>query len=106
MIIQNGTIEVKCKSGGGIDAATGHAVKAQSTWGKPIACQWLINSQNKQGIVNGEHYILAKYTVLIEQQPFCGEQIRLKDLCGNIVGEFSIISVEPLDAVCEIRILI
>lgn len=106
MIIQNGTIEVKCKSGGGIDAETGFPVKPEFSWGTPIPCQYLINSQNRQGIVNGEHYILAKYTVLIEQQPFCGEQVRLKDMCGNTVGEYSVISVEPLDAVCEIKILI
>lgn len=106
MIIQNGTIEAKVKSATGIDPATGFPVKAQSAWGSPIPCQYLINSENRRGIVSGEHYILARYTVLIEEQPFCGEQVRLKDLYGNLIGEFSIISIERLEAVCEIRILI
>lgn len=106
MIIQNGTIEVKTKTGGGINANTGHPVKPVESWGTPIPCQYIPNSHNKLGRANGEHYTIATYTVLIEEQPFSGEELRLKDMAGNEVGQYSIISVEPLEAVCEIRILI
>ena len=107
MIIQNGTIEAKAKTGGGIDATTGHAVKPTTTsWGIPIPCQYIQLTHNKLGRVNGEHYTLATYQVLIEEQPFSAEQVRLKDMAGNTVGEYSIISVKPLEAVCETEILI
>ena len=61
-------------------------------------------STTNSDVVNGEHFTTAQYTVLIEEQPFEAEQIRLKDLAGNVVGEFSIMQVEPLEAVCELRI--
>ena len=107
MIIQNGIIEVKRKTGGGIDPETGYPQKSGSVaWGDPIPCQYSANKRNNLGRVNGEHYTVAQYEILIEQQPFTSEQIRLKDLAGNVVGEFSVIQVEPLDAVCELRILV
>lgn len=108
MIIENGTIEVKRKtSGGGIDPKTGYPKKpANIDWDTPIPCQYLANKYNNLGRVNGEHFTVAKYSILIEEQPFDAEQIRLKDRKGSVIGEFSIIQIEPLEAVCEIRILV
>lgn len=107
MIIQNGTIEVKQKAGGGINHETGYPNKPASvTWEVPIPCQYSANKYSNLGRVNGEHFTTAAYTVLIEEQPFTAEQIRLKDLAGKVIGEFSVIQVEPLNAVCELRILI
>jgi hypothetical protein len=107
VIIQNGTIEKKGKTGGGIDPETGHPIKPTDVvWGTPIPCQYIPNSHNNLGVSTGQHYTQATYTVLIEEQPFDSEQIRLKDKEGQIIGEFSVLSVEPLDAVCEVRILI
>lgn len=107
MIIQNGTIEIKVKTGGGINRETGHPVKpSAASWGNPIACQFITNSHNNLGVSTGQHFTQASYTVLIEEQPFEAEQIRLKDMNGKTLGEFSILSVEPLEAVCEVKILI
>lgn len=108
MIIPNGTIELKRKQAGGIDPETGHAVKPSSVnWGDPIPCQYFANKYDNLGHVSGEHFKIAKYTVLIEEQTLeDSEQLRLKDRAGDVVGEFSIIQVEPLEAVCEIRIWI
>lgn len=108
MIIENGTIELKQKTGGGgIDPTTGYPVKPPSVgWSDPIPCQYSANKYNNLGRVNGEHFKTAEYSVLIEEQPFDTEQVRLKDRLGNLVGEFSVIQVEPLEAVCELRILI
>ena len=107
MIIPNGTIEAKVKTGGGIDPETGYPKTATASWGEPIPCQYEANKYNRLGRVNGEHFTVANYSILKQQQPFGGvEQIRLKDRAGNEVGEFSIMQVEPLDAVCELRILV
>ena len=107
MINQNSTIEVKQKTGGGIDPDTGYPKKpGTTTWGDPIPCQYSANKYNQLGTVNGEHFTAAQYSVLIEEQPFTAEQVRLKDRAGNVVGEFSVMRVEPLDAVCELRIWI
>lgn len=107
MIIVNGTIEAKHKTGGGgLDPVTGYPKKAEASWGEPIPCQYIPNQHNKLGVVNGEHFTIASYTVLIEEQEFNAEQIRLKDRTGTLLGEFSIMQVEPLEAVCEIRLTI
>ena len=127
MIIANGTIEVKLKNAGGIDPVTGYPVASTGpvtqqasagetrqtettppVWGTPIPCQWSAVTKDNLGRTVSGNFTLASYSVLIEQDgtPFTAEQVRLKDTGGNAVGEFSVISAEPLDAVCETRILI
>lgn len=110
MIIANGTIEIKRKTtdGNGLDPETGYPRKATAVeWSDPIPCQYYANKYDNLGQVNGEHFKLAQYTVLIEERrPFDAEQIRLTTLSGRVVGEFPVIQIEPLRAVCEIRILI
>lgn len=106
MIIPNGTIEPKQKTGGGIDPATGYPVAPSAGWGEPIACQYVPNSVNLQGRVSGGHFTIASYRVYIEERPFSAEQVRLRDTDGNVVGEFSLLQVEPLVAVGEICLLI
>lgn len=105
MIIGNGYIETKRKEAAGIDPESGHPIKPSGvSWSTPIPCQYTANRYSNVGQVRGEHFKTAEYSILIEAQSFDAEQIRLKDRCGNIVGEFSIISAEPLEAVCQIRI--
>lgn len=111
MIIANGTIEIKEKQldGCGIDPETGFPRKPSAVnWGNPVPCQYYANKYDNLGRANGEHFKIAEYTVLIAEQPhpFAAEQLRLKDSKGEVIGEFSVIQIEPLRAVCEIRILI
>ena len=107
MIIANGTIEVKRKTAGGIDPETGFPIApSQVSWDEPIDCQYSANKYDNLGRSNGEHFTVASYSVLIEERPFTAEQVRLKDRDGKVLGEFSVIQIEPLEAVCELRILI
>lgn len=107
MIIENGTIQVKHKTGGGIDPTTGYARRSSAvSWSDPIPCQYYPNRYTNLGRVNGEHIKSAEYTVLIERQPLEAEQVRLTDNERGFVGEFSIISAEPLEAVGQIKITI
>lgn len=107
MIIQNGTIEVKNKVAMGINPLTGYPIKpTEVSYGDAIPCQYSANMYNQLGRSNGESFTTAQYSILIEQpsEPFTAEQVRLKDMVGNVIGTFSIISIEPLDAVCQLRI--
>lgn len=108
MIIENGTIEIKSKSAGGIDLETGYpAPSGNVIWSNPIPCQWQANKFNNLGKSEGGNFTIASYSILIEsEQNFTAEQIRLKDNYGNVLGEFSIIEVEPLQAVCQLRITV
>ena len=107
MIIPNGTIQVKRKTAGGIDPATGYPVAPTAEWGEPVPCQWAANKFDRLGRVRGEHFTVASFSVLIEWRPLGGvEQVRLRDLSGRELGEFSIMSVEPWEAVGELRIMV
>lgn len=111
MIIANGTIAVKQKSsGGGIDPATGFPLKPASSWEKPIPCQFKAVKFSYLGrSAEGSAFTLASYEILIEASdnaPFKGEQIRLVDEYGSALGEFSIVQVEPLRAVCQTKIIV
>lgn len=109
MIIPNGTIQFKEKTPGGIDPETGYPSKpTKGGWGNPIPCQYIPNSRNNLGKVNGERFTTASYTLLLEEQPLPDiEQIQLTDDSGKSLGEFSLISPpEALEAVGEIKLLI
>lgn len=106
MLIANGTIEIKRLTGGGIDPNTGYHIQPSYTWSNPILCQYYANNYNALGLVADEHFTIASFTVLIEEQELEAEQIKLKDNQGSEIGEFSIISIEHLNAVSEIKILI
>lgn len=106
MIIANGTIETKIKTGGGIDPYTDYPIAPSVSWGNPIECQYRANKYSNKGKANGEAFTIASYEILIDEQPYNAEMLRLRDISGKILGEFSVIEVEPLQGVCQIRILV
>lgn len=107
MIIDNGYIRFIHSSGGGLDAATGHPIAATERYGKQIPCQYYHNSVNLQAKVNGESVTRKGTTILIEEtvEPH-SERIQLCDRSGGEVGTFSVISIEPLEAVGQERITV
>lgn len=106
MIIANGYIETKTKSGGGINPETGYPNKPTEAWGEPIPCQYQANNNSLKGRTNGEAYRIASYEILIDEQPYESEQLRLRDDNGKVLGEFSVIDIKPLAAVCQVKILV
>ena len=108
MIIENGTIEIKSKKVRGLDIGNGFPIPSDKVvWGGPIPCQWKANKYSNLGKSEGGNFTVAHYSILIEsEQEFTAEQIRLKDNYGNVLGEFSVIEVEPLQAVCQLRITV
>ncbi len=107
MIITNGNIAFKKKISLGIDSNTGYPVPPTSEWGEDIPCQYIVNSYDNLGRANGEHFIKAQYSILVEQPiSIESEQLRLIAVNGKELGEFSIISIEHLDAVNQIKIIV
>jgi hypothetical protein len=106
MIIANGAIEMKTKTGGGLDPVTGYPVIPIVDWGEPIPCQYRANKYSNKGKINGEAFTIASYEILIEEQPLEGEVLRLRNKAGEEVGEYPIIEIEMLEAVAQIRITV
>lgn len=118
MIIKNGTLEMRTNAPSGIDPETGYAVEPSvmcfdlaagfDVWRKPVDCQIVPGRLNLQGKErNGEATFERNYTIYIEgtqHAPF--EQVRLKDLSGQVVGEYSVISIRVLRAVNQTEIVV
>ena len=107
MIIQNGYVQYIENSGGGLDD-NGYPTAPTTTYGTAIPCQYQANSHSYLGKSNGEAFIRASYTILVEYDGVREEteRLRLSDKAGNKIGDFSVLMFEPLDAVCQMRILV
>lgn len=107
MIIQNGTIEVQTTTGGGLNPSTGFPVAPSEAWGTPVPCQYSPVKYNALALSNGEPVTERNYTILIESQvSFAPDRVRLKNLAGTVIGEFSVQSIVPLDAVDQMEITV
>lgn len=108
MIIQNGHIQLLRAEGGGVDPATKHPIVAKETpVGPKIPCQWQAVRLDLLAKPLGEPAVNASYSILIENyNRLSGERLALYGRDGREVGKFSIIRIEPLDAVCQVRITV
>jgi hypothetical protein len=104
MLIVNGTIAAKIKSGGGLDA-DGYPVKPSASWSPPVPCHVRMNRKNNLGKKNGNSFTVASYEVLIEPQPFESERVRLTEY-GRNLGEFSVLWTEYIEAVGLLKIVV
>lgn len=107
MIIQNGYIENMILNDGGIDPETGRHVAGTVAWSDPVPCQYFMKSNRQAVLANGERVETVAYQILVEE-PYCpcAEQVRITDMFGNIAGVYVVETVEPLDAVSEVRITV
>lgn len=87
---------------------TGHPQKAvESAIGEPIPCQYMSSTFDYLAESSGEHYTRKGYTILVENyEEVASERLVLTDRNGAEVGRFSIVRVDPLDAVCQIKITV
>lgn len=109
MIIDNGVLytRVATEATPSLDPKTGYPRRAEEEyWCNPIRCQFRARDYSNLTRVQGEAVRLAKYEILIEEQPFTAGAVRLEDVLGGVVCEASVIEIEPLQAVGQIRILI
>lgn len=108
MIIQNGNIEFKQKNAGGIDPATGYPQMPSARWSEPIPCQYVPKQINLQARSGGNVIRTSSYEVYLAM-PLpneATEQIRLTDISGNLIGEYSLLAKEELIAVQEVKITV
>ena len=107
MIIVNGYLRyVLAAADGGLNRSTGYPIKATTTLSNPVPCQYYANNLNYLSKENGEHVTKQTYTVLIDKNSGVplSELVKLYTTDATEVGEFPVISVTPLDAVCQYKI--
>lgn len=106
MIVKNGYIRFKDKSEAVYNEQKGIYEPQKAEWGEDIPCQWRVTSGTYKGKSNGEACVVAQYEILIEMQEIYGERFQLSDLDYNDMGEYSPISIERLDLVQKIKIIV
>lgn len=105
MIIANGYISAKIKTGGGLDA-NGNPVLPSVDFGDPIPCNIKTNKNSLIGKSNGNTFTVASYEILIEANGYEEGTVQLTDLSGKAIGEFPIMEIEPLYAVGMVKITV
>lgn len=84
----------------------GEPVAAQVSWSDPLPCSIKTNSDTRKGKYEDGEFRHASFTVLIEyREGFAAERVKLERL-GEDLGEFQVISVEPLTTVGRIQIIV
>jgi hypothetical protein len=110
MILENGTIRIKSKTGGGLDA-DGYPVAPVVDWLEPIPASIVPAKLNYLAkSPHGSNYVDVSYTALIEYEELRVELLRKSERVWlewqGVSGEFPVIRIEPLRAVDLIKIIV
>lgn len=116
-IIPNGYIQSKAVADSVQFDEKYNPVTLNDSWGDPIKCQYRAYKLNYKGRSNYESFTEVGYEILIDLQPFDGREIRLISLDGvtlsesgvevkssAVIGSFSVVSIEPLEFVGQVKI--
>lgn len=104
MIIENGTISYATETDGGTDEL-GRVIPTVTEWSEEHPCNIQANAVNLRAEYEDGSYKKAAYTVLLPIQPFPYHRARLTLMC-EVLGEFKVASVEPLQAVGMVRVAV
>lgn len=107
MIIENGTLQIVKKAGGGM--AHGKPVPVVETVGDPIACNIKTLHDNKRGKIIDNVFTQASFEVLIaplDCPHFTDETVILTDNRGTKIGKFQVQDVQHLDYVEAVKVTV
>lgn len=107
MIIENGTLQIVEKTGGGIK--NGNPVKVTESLGNPIRCNIKTNNHDHKGKVIDGVFTRASFEVLVDSSDihhFTAEYVELTDNRGKRIGRFRVQDIQHLDCVCAIKITV
>lgn len=84
----------------------GEPVAAQVSWSDPVPCSIKTNHDTRKGTYEDGEFRMASFTVLIEcVAGFAADRVKLERL-GEDLGEYRVLSVEPLATVGRIQIMV
>lgn len=107
MIIENGTIQIVEKSGGGMNH--GRPVPITETPGKPIPCNIKTLHDNKRGKTVDNVFTQSSFEILIDTSTvshFNADKVILTDNRGQVKGTFPVQEVQHLDEVQAIKVTV
>lgn len=107
MIIENGALKYLAGTAGGGIGDDGKPVKHTDVWSEATPCNIRANNRNNLGRKEGTAFIIAAYIVTLEYRTgFNPGRIQLFNDEGQLLGEFPVVSLEVLEAVNAIKIVV
>lgn len=106
MIIENGRIEILSSQQDGLDE-NGFPIVGEEKVVSELPCQFQQVSHSLQAKdPESGSYTRQSFTLMVDEpdEPFNAERVRLFDMYGQKVGEFSVVSITPLQAVGIVKI--
>lgn len=100
----NGTLKYQITTEGGLNEF-GEPIKAQTTWSEATPCSIKTNKDTRKGKYEDGEFRQASFIILIELEKFPHNRIKLERL-GEDLGEYSILSAEPLTTVGRTQIMV
>jgi hypothetical protein len=104
MIIENGYIQTKMKTGGGV--INGIPQPAVTSWGDPIPCNIKKSTDDRMGTYIDGNFRRVQATILIEPQEFEAKEIKVTDNRDKVLGEFEVQSITFLHATQALQITV
>lgn len=84
----------------------GEPISAEAAWASPVHCSIKTNSDTRKGKYEDGEFRMASFTILIEfVAGFAADRVKLERL-GEDLGEYRVLSVEPLATVGRIHIMV
>lgn len=102
----NGIIQAKIKIGGGSNPETGATIPVEASWGVPVECKYKANLLNNKGRYEGGTFQQAAFEITTTDMNFQASIVKLFDSRNNLVCEKEVMSLEVLEYVQRVKIVI
>ena len=102
----NGFISSQIKSADSINESTGEAVLGVATWSDDVECKYKANTLNNKGTYVGGKFTQSEYEITTDIISFRANIIRLKNSAGDVVCIKEVQSLEVLESIQRVRIMI
>lgn len=101
-----GTIATRVTTGGGIDQLTGEPIPVTFLWSDEIECLYTPVQNSNQGRYTDGTFKQASYTITTEKMDFAAKLLRLTNSREQVAHEGEIISIEALEDIQRVKIIV
>jgi hypothetical protein len=101
-----GTIATRVTAGGGINQLTGEPIPVTFIWTEEIECRYTPVQNSNQGRYTDGTFKQASYTITTGRMDFAAQLLRLTNSRGQVAYEGEIISIEVLEDIQRVKIIV
>lgn len=84
----------------------GNPITVSATFGLPIPCKYISANRNDVVNIGDGSFMQASYIITIKDMNFTAKQVQLIDSRNNVVCEYDVKSLEVLETIKRVKIVI